>query len=83
MAFRLRNKVAGAALLGFAGGASVLLGVMMLCWPNLSALVIVVLLGSYALLFGAAMLVFAFRLRRMLHALATTHPSLGMRHRAA
>jgi uncharacterized membrane protein HdeD (DUF308 family) len=77
LALRLRHKVAGEALLGFAGGASVLLGVMVLLWPSLSALVIVVLLGTYALFFGAAMLVFALRLRRMIHDLATMHPSLA------
>jgi uncharacterized membrane protein HdeD (DUF308 family) len=64
LAVRLRRVIPGELLLGFSGAVSVLLGVVILTRPIASAFVIVVLLGSYAFCFGAAMLVLAFRLRR-------------------
>jgi uncharacterized membrane protein HdeD (DUF308 family) len=65
LAVRLRREIAGELLLGLSGTASVLLGVLMLVWPRVSAFVIVVLLGAYALFFGATMILFALRLRRI------------------
>ena len=66
MAIRLRRVLPGEWLLGFAGTASIILGVLMLLWPMTGAFVIVVLLGCYALFFGAAILLLSMRLRRML-----------------
>ena len=37
-------RIGGSSLLGLAGGASILLGVLILLWPSTSAFVIVVLL---------------------------------------
>jgi uncharacterized membrane protein HdeD (DUF308 family) len=71
MASRLRRELPGELLLGFAGVASLLLGLLMLLWPMTGAFVIVVLLACYALFFGMAILVLAIRLRRL-----SSHPSL-------
>ena len=73
LAVRLRREIPGEFLLGLAGGASVLLGVLMFLWPAASAFVIVVMLGCYALFFGASMLALAFRLRRLTSRLETFH----------
>ena len=64
LAIQLRREIPGEFLLGLAGGASLLLGVLMLLWPAASAFVIVILLGCYAIVFGASILALAFRLRR-------------------
>ncbi len=63
-AIRLRRVVPGELLLALAGGLSVMFGLLMLLGPHISAFVIVVLLGCYALFFGASMLALALRLRR-------------------
>ncbi len=65
LAARLRGIHASEFLLGLAGTVSLVLGALMFLWPAASAFVMVVLLGSYALLFGTTMLVFALRLRRV------------------
>ena len=76
-AIRLRRELPGEVLLGIAGAASVLLGFALLFWPTGGALVLVVLLGSYALVFGAAMLLQAFRLRRALRNFEHDDQELG------
>ena len=55
----------GRWLLALNGAISVLLGVAMIVFPEAGALTIAWLIGLYALLFGAGMLVLAFRLRRL------------------
>jgi uncharacterized membrane protein HdeD (DUF308 family) len=55
----------GRWLLALNGAISVLLGVAMIVFPEAGALTIAWLVGLYALLFGAGMLVLAFRLRRL------------------
>ena len=64
LAVRIREDVPGELLLAIGGVASVLLGMAMLAFPTASALVIVTMLGCYAIVFGAVMLGLAFRLRR-------------------
>jgi uncharacterized membrane protein HdeD (DUF308 family) len=64
-AVHLRREVPGELLLGFAGSASIVLGLLMIAWPRLSAFVIVTLLGFYALFFGSTMLMLALRLRSL------------------
>jgi uncharacterized membrane protein HdeD (DUF308 family) len=64
VAIRLRRVVPGELLLGLAGGLSVVLGILMLVGPHASAFAIVVLLGCYALFFGASIVALALRLRR-------------------
>jgi uncharacterized membrane protein HdeD (DUF308 family) len=55
----------GRWLLALNGAISVLLGVAIIVFPEAGALTIAWLIGLYALLFGAGMLVLAFRLRRL------------------
>lgn len=64
LGLRLRRQVQGEFMLAIAGSVSILLGVMMLLWPVMSAFVIVTLLGLYAVFFGAAFVALALRLRR-------------------
>jgi uncharacterized membrane protein HdeD (DUF308 family) len=68
-AIRLRHEFPGELLLGIAGVASVLLGWAILFRPAAGATLLVALLGSYALVFGTAMLLQALRLRRVLRSL--------------
>jgi len=63
-AFALRRELPGEMLLGVAGIASILLGFAILLWPTAGAVVLVMLLGSYALVFGTTTLAQALRLRR-------------------
>ena len=67
LAVRLRRVIPGELLLAFSGAVSILLGFVILTRPGASAFVIVVLLGSYAFCFGAAMLILALRLRKLAH----------------
>lgn len=54
----------GRALLVFAGGLSLLYGVLLFVSPLVGALVLTWWLGAYALIFGAALLAFAWQLRQ-------------------
>jgi uncharacterized membrane protein HdeD (DUF308 family) len=65
VALRLRHLEVGGLHLGASGFASILLGVLILGWPNVSALVIVTLLGCYALSVGVSMVSFAFQMRQI------------------
>jgi uncharacterized membrane protein HdeD (DUF308 family) len=64
-ALHLRRELPRESMLGLAGTASIVLGIAMLLWPNAAATPLVVLFGSYALVFGAAMLAQANRLRKV------------------
>lgn len=70
-AFRL-TAAHGRVLMGFAGVVSVLWGVLLLIWPATGALVLTWWLGAYALFFGVALIVLAFRLRRRQNELTAT-----------
>lgn len=62
-AIRLRREIENEWLLGLAGAASVLLGIVFLVAPSAGILSLVWLLGIYALVFGALLIAFGFRLR--------------------
>ncbi len=62
-AIRLHRIIAGEWLLGVSGVLSVLLGAALLLAPGAGLLFVIYLIGAYALLFGASLLVLAFRLR--------------------
>jgi len=62
-AIRLRREIEGEWLLGLAGFASLLFGVLLVILPGPGALALIWLIGSYALIFGVLMLILAFRLR--------------------
>ena len=63
-AVRLRRTIQGEWLLGLNGAFSVLFGVLLIAMPAIGLLTLVWLVGAYALIFGALLLWFAFRLRR-------------------
>ena len=64
VARRLRREVPGEVLLLAAGVASMLLGIAIFFMPSTSAAGLVLLFGTYGLVFGASLLGQAFRLRR-------------------
>jgi uncharacterized membrane protein HdeD (DUF308 family) len=64
-AIRLRDQIEGEFWLGLAGVASILFGVIMLVYPAAGALSLVWLIGSFAIAFGAFLLILGWRLRRI------------------
>ena len=65
LAVRLRRELPGEWLLFLAGLASVVFGGVIVAHPGAGALSIIWLIGSYAVLFGVALLLLAFKLRRI------------------
>lgn len=63
MAVRLRRVITGEAWLALAGVASILFGVVTLLFPAAGALSIVWLIGSFAIAFGAFLVLLGWRLR--------------------
>ena len=61
-AFRLHGSH-GNWLLGLGGLISVIWGILLWLWPLIGALVMTLWLGAYAVIFGIALIAFAFRLR--------------------
>jgi uncharacterized membrane protein HdeD (DUF308 family) len=82
VALRLRHELQGHSLVGLAGVSSVILGCASLRWPRGRIVWLTVLLGSYALVLGAAMLAQAFRLRRDLRRLEQAHERFGPKSQA-
>ena len=76
-AVRLRRELPEEMLLGVAGIVSVLLGLAILAWPRTGAVALVIMLGSYAAIFGASMLFQALRLRKIQRGDETSHHHLG------
>ncbi len=64
-AIRLREQIKGEFWLGLAGVASILYGVVVYLFPAAGALSIVWLIGSFAIAFGAFLLILGWRLRRI------------------
>lgn len=62
-AIRLRDEIEGEWLLGAAGAASILFGVLFFVSPTGGGTLLVYLLGAYAAIFGAILLGLAWRLR--------------------
>jgi uncharacterized membrane protein HdeD (DUF308 family) len=62
-AIRLRKEIEGEWLLGLAGVASMIFGILLVVLPGPGALALIWLIGADALVFGVLMLVLAFRLR--------------------
>jgi uncharacterized membrane protein HdeD (DUF308 family) len=62
---RLRKEIEGEWLLILTGVISILAGILMFVVPGASALALVWLVASYAILFGILTIGFAFRLRRL------------------
>src|SRR5262250_1937486 len=63
-AVRLRREINNEWWLAFAGVLSVVFGVLIMAAPAAGALVLVLWIGAYAVVFGVSLLALAFRLRR-------------------
>ena len=62
-AVRLRREIENEWALGLGGVASIVFGILVMVFPVAGTLTLVWLIGAYALIFGVALLVLAFRLR--------------------
>ncbi len=65
VAVRLRRELQGEWLLILGGALSVLFGILLAVWPASGALALVFLIGVYALVFGAVLVMLGLRLRRL------------------
>jgi uncharacterized membrane protein HdeD (DUF308 family) len=70
-AIRLRRELEHEWLLGLAGVASVVFGLLLILLPGTGALALIWLIGTYALLFGVILIVLGLRLRGAGHHPAT------------
>ena len=66
-AVRLRHHIHGEWLLGLAGIASILFGVLIAAMPAAGALAIALWVGIYLMVFGVVLVSLGFRLRNWLH----------------
>lgn len=64
-AVRLRKEIQGEWMLGLSGIASVVFGVLLIVSPGSGALVVVWIIGIYAMLFGVLLIGLGLRLRGM------------------
>lgn len=62
-AIRLRKVISGEWMLATAGVVSALFGIFLIARPAAGALVVVFWIGAYAVVYGIALLVLAFKLR--------------------
>ena len=63
-AIKLRNEIEGEWWLVASGVLSVLFGVLLVIWPGAGALAMVLVIGSFAIIFGGLLIGFALRLRK-------------------
>jgi uncharacterized membrane protein HdeD (DUF308 family) len=66
----LRRSLPSALLYGLGGLASIVFGVLTFVVPGISAYVLVTMFGVFSLVFGVMLLVWAFRLRRLVQAVS-------------
>lgn len=64
-AIALRRELQGEWAYALTGAVSVLFGILLFVWPASGAVAVAWLIGLFAILFGAAMVGAAFRLRRL------------------
>jgi uncharacterized membrane protein HdeD (DUF308 family) len=74
-AVRLRRELRREWLLELSGAVTALFGILLIAWPAAGVLTLVALIGISAVVFGAALLAFAVRLRRQ------TRPARGSHSR--
>jgi uncharacterized membrane protein HdeD (DUF308 family) len=63
-AIRLRREITNEWMLTLGGFISIVLGVLMFFQPATAGLVITLMIGSYALMFGILLVMLGFRLRK-------------------
>jgi uncharacterized membrane protein HdeD (DUF308 family) len=63
-ALRMRGNAQGEFLLGLVGVLAIVFGIVLFAWPGAAAVAFSWWIGIFALLFGATMLSFAFRLKK-------------------
>jgi uncharacterized membrane protein HdeD (DUF308 family) len=69
-AIQFRKVIRGEWLLGLAGALAVLFGMLLVARPAVGLLTVALLIGWFAILYGAALLALGFRLRGVLQRLA-------------
>jgi len=69
-AVQFRKVIRGEWLLGLAGALAILFGVLVIARPAVGLLTVALLIGWFAILYGAALLALGFRLRGLLRRLA-------------
>lgn len=62
-AIRLRREIRNEWMLGFGGFLSIMLGLLMLIQPAAGGIVITLMVGAYALIFGMLLIALSLRLR--------------------
>lgn len=63
-AIKLRHEIDGEWWLIASGVLSILFGAMLVVWPGAGALAMVLVIGTFAIIYGALMIGFALRLRK-------------------
>ena len=63
-AIKMRHEIEGEWLLIASGVLSVIFGLMLAAWPGAGALAMVLVIGSFAILYGILLIGFSLRLRR-------------------
>jgi uncharacterized membrane protein HdeD (DUF308 family) len=63
-AIRLRREITNEWMLAFAGFVSIVLGVLLFFQPAAGGLVITLMIGAYALIFGIVLVILGLRLRK-------------------
>lgn len=79
LATQMARVVRGEWLMGLAGVASLILGILMLVSPSAGALALAWMVGIYALVFGILMLTLGLRLRSHAHPTSDLPPDLAGR----
>ncbi len=64
-AVHLRKEIENEWLLGLAGFASIVLGVLLLAWPGVGVLAVLWWIGAFAIVFGVLSIALGLRLRRI------------------
>lgn len=63
-AIRLRREITNEWMLGFGGFVSIVFGVLLFFQPSAGGLVVTLMVGAYALIFGILLVALGFRLRK-------------------
>jgi uncharacterized membrane protein HdeD (DUF308 family) len=63
-AIKLRHEIEGEWLLIASGVLSVVFGILLAAWPGAGAIAMVLVIGAFAIMYGALLVAFSFRLRR-------------------